>query len=273
MQKKKKNNFYKLKNTYALITGAAGLLGEQHAISLLDIGLNIILTDINENKILLLKKKLKKEYKNSNIIEYKMDVTDENSIKYLIKLLVKKNYFVKILINNAAIDSKVKKGSKMNYCGSLEQTSLQDWNKFINVNLTGAFLCSKFFGDQMAKKGGGVIINIASDLSLIAPNHSIYSKGNFKPIMYSVTKHGLIGLTKYLSTYWNHKNVRCNALSPGPVDFGQGKKFKEKLKKLIPLNRLAKKDEYKSAIQFLATDASSYMTGQNMIIDGGRTVW
>jgi len=273
MQKKKNNPLSYLNNTYSLITGAGGLLGEQHASALLDIKSNIILTDINEKKIFLLKKKLKKKYKNSNILHFKLDVSNENSVKKLHKFLINKKYFVNVLINNAALDSKVKKGNKMDYSGKIEQTSLKNWNRFIDVNLTGAFLCSKFFGSQMAKKGGGIIINIASDLSLIAPNHSIYLKGSYKPVMYSVTKHGIIGLTKYLSTYWNTKNVRCNALSPGPVDSNQGTNFKNKLKKLIPLNRLAKKNEYKSAIQFLATDASSYMTGQNLIMDGGRSVW
>ena len=147
-------------------------------------------------------------------------------------------------------------------------------NKHINVGLLGATLCSKFFGNMISKnKNGGVILNIASDLSIIAPNHHIYKKGIYKPVMYSVIKHGLIGLTKYLSTYWNLKNVRCNAISPGSIRNNQSKEFNVKIKKLIPLNRLAKKDEYKSAIQFLCSDASSYMTGQNLIIDGGRSVW
>ena len=135
-------------------------------------------------------------------------------------------------------------------------------------------LCSKYFGGLIAQnKSGGVIINIASDLSVIAPNHSIYNKGVYKPVMYSVVKHGIIGLTKYLSTYWNSKKIRCNALSPGSVEQNQSKKLIGKLKKLIPLNRLAQKDEYKSAIQFLCSDASKYMTGQNLVIDGGRSVW
>ena len=228
MPKKKNKNLNK--NSYALITGAAGLLGEQHAEALLDLGLNIVLTDINEKKISLLKNKLIKKYKKNSILYFKMNITNENSIKSVMTYIQKKKYFVNILINNAAIDSKVKKGSRMDYAGSLESTRLDDWNKFINVNLTGAFLCSKIFGTHMAKKGSGVIVNIASDLSYIAPNHSIYSKGEFKPVMYSVTKHGLVGLTKYISTYWNNKNIRCNALSPGPVDFKQGSTFKNKLK-------------------------------------------
>ena len=133
-------------------------------------------------------------------------------------------------------------------------------------------LCSKYFGYEMSKKKGGIIINIASDLSVIAPNQSIYKKNNFKPVTYSVIKHGLIGLTKYLATYWPNKNVRCNALSPGPVHNGQPKSFIEKLKKQIPMNRLANKDEYIGAIKFLCSKESKYMNGHNLILDGGRSI-
>ena len=155
-----------------------------------------------------------------------------------------------------------------------ENISLKNWKKHFDVGLTGAMLCSKHFGKMIIQnKKGGVIINIASDLSVIAPNHEIYKKGVFKPAMYSVIKHGIIGLTKYISTYWNSKKLRCNAISPGPVENGQSKIFIKKLKKHIPLNRLALKNEYRGAIQFLCSDASEYMTGQNLIIDGGRSVW
>ena len=138
-------------------------------------------------------------------------------------------------------------------------------------------LCSKVFGSSLSKRNGGVILNIASDLSVIAPDQRLYSsskkKRNYKPVTYSVIKHGLIGLTKYLSTYWPDKNIRCNSLSPGGVELDQSKEFKKRLKKLIPLNRMAQKSEYKSAIKFLCSDASSYMTGHNLIIDGGRSIW
>ena len=150
MPKKKNKNLNK--KSYELITGASVLIGEQHAEALLDLGLNIVLTDINEKKISLLKNKLIKKYKKNSILYFKMNITNENSIKSVMTYIQKKKYFVNILINNAAIDSKVKKGSRMDYAGSLESTRLDDWNKFINVNLTGAFLCSKIFGTHMAKK-------------------------------------------------------------------------------------------------------------------------
>ena len=265
---------FNLQGKYSLITGASGFLGEQHAIALLMINSNIILTDVNFNKLIFLKKKLVKAFPNLKVLIFKMDVTKEKSIKKISQYLKKKNIKINILVNNAAIDSKVKKNQSMTNSGQFEKTSSNEWTKHLNVGLMGSMLCSKIFGEIMSKtKQGGVILNIASDLSVIAPNHSIYKKGIYKPVMYSVVKHGLLGLTKYLSTYWQNKKIRCNAISPGPIENNQSKNFIKKLKKQIPLNRLARKDEYIAAIQFLCSDASSYMTGQNLIIDGGRSVW
>jgi len=138
-------------------------------------------------------------------------------------------------------------------------------------------LCSQVIGGEMVKnKIRGNIVNIASDLSVIAPNQNIYKykNNNFtKPVTYSVIKHGIVGLTKYLSTYWANKNIKVNSLSPGSVLNNQPKEFLSRIKKLIPMNRLAKKNEYIGAIKFLCTEDSNYMTGQNLVIDGGRSVW
>ena len=268
-----KNNF-DLSGKYSLITGAGGLLGLQHALALAEINSNLILTDIDYKKLKTIKQKVSIKYSEIDIVTYRMDVSKEAQIKKILKALLKKKINIDVLINNAAIDSKIKSNQKMTNSSKFENISLKEWHRHLNVGLTGAMLCSKIFGTNMAQNNiGGVILNIASDLSVIAPNHKIYKKGVFKPIMYSVVKHGLIGMTKYLSTYWNKKSIRCNALSPGPVQNNQAKSFIVKLKKEIPLNRLAKANEYKSAIQFLCSDASSYMTGHNLIIDGGRSVW
>jgi len=265
---------FNLQGKYSLITGASGLLGEQHAIALLMINSNIILTDVNFNKLIFLKKKLVKVFPDLKVLIFKMDVTKEKSIKKISQYLKKKKIKINILVNNAAIDSKVKKNQSMTNSGQFEKTSSNEWTKHLNVGLMGSMLCSKIFGEIMSKnQTGGVILNIASDLSVIAPNHSIYKKGVYKPVMYSVIKHGLLGLTKYLATYWHRKKIRCNAISPGPIEHNQSKDFIKKLKKQIPLNRLAKKNEYIAAVQFLCSDASSYMTGQNLIIDGGRSIW
>jgi NAD(P)-dependent dehydrogenase (short-subunit alcohol dehydrogenase family) len=198
----------------------------------------------------------------------------------LLRELNSAGILVTILINNAGINPKYDEVSKSGMKSRVENFELADWENQLRIGLTGAFICSKVFGSAMANSQGGVIVNIASDLSVIAPNQQLYEKGDLqpseqpvKPITYSVIKSGLIGLTRYLATYWHNDGVRVNALSPGGVYEGQEDEFVTKLSALIPLGRMAKVDEYHSAIQFLCSDASAYMTGQNLIIDGGRSVW
>ena len=185
------------------------------------------------------------------------------------------------MLNNAAIDPKVKKDLDVTETSRFENFSLQQWNLELAVGLTGTFLCSQVFGRIMAKdKKGGVILNIASDLSVFSPDQRLYRKKGLeesmqpvKPVTYSVIKTGLIGLTLYLATYWADKNVRCNALSPGGVFNNQSEEFVQRLSALIPLGRMASKDEYRAAVQFLCSNASSYMNGQNIVLDGGRSAW
>ncbi len=272
---------FNLSRKTALITGAAGLLGIEHAAALLECGAKVILTDINEQSLLEGKNILNKNFQPDNILTYVMDVSDSEQILETAKKIWSTNLRIDILINNAAIDPKVNSEQGVINTSRLENFGLDDWNMQIAVGLTGAFLCSKIFGTAMAKDGkGGVILNIASDLSVFSPDQRIYRKEGIveelqpvKPVTYSVIKAGLIGLTRYLATYWANKGVRSNALSPGGIYTNQGEEFVHRLSSLIPLERMAKKDEYKSAIQFLCSEASSYMNGQNIVIDGGRSVW
>ena len=262
-----------LKKKVALITGGCGLLGQEHCKALLEKGAIVYSGDIN----------LSKSDRFHNEKKYKqvyLDVTSEKSVKSALSQILDQENRIDILINNAAIDSKVRKKSSLDF-SRLENFSLSQWNREIEVGLTGAFLCSKVFGNYFAQNGGGVILNIASDLSVISPDQRLYLKDKnikkknqpVKPITYSVIKSALVGLTKYLSTYWLDGNVRANALSPGGVFTDQPSEFVKRIEKLIPMGRMAKINEYKAAIQFLCSDDSKYMTGQNVIIDGGRSVW
>jgi len=268
-----------LSTSSAIVTGAAGLLGQEHCASLAELGSTLILIDINSEKLAAGKSRLEANYPDCNIFVFTIDITSEEEVKILRNELEKINIFPNILINNAAIDAKVV-GNKIEST-RLENFDLSSWNFEISVGLTGAFIMSKVFGTQMAEhRISGVIVNIASDLSVIAPNQSLYeieglpkNEQPVKPISYSVIKAGLVGMTKYLSTYWAKDGIRVNALSPGGIFHNQSPEFVGKLEKLIPMGRMAAADEYRGAIQFLCTDASKYMTGQNIVIDGGRSVW
>ena len=275
------NKFFNLSGKTALVTGAAGLLGIEHSKALLENNCDLVLTDIDLEKLLLVKKQLENKALGSNIHIYNMDVSSKSSILKVFNKLEKSHIYIDILINNAALNPKVEKENMHKNFTRLETFSLDSWNLEISVGLTGAFLCSQIFGTAMSKSHkGGCILNISSDLSVIAPDQRIYKKSNLsegeqpvKPITYSVIKTGLIGLTKYLATYWIGKNIRCNSLSPGGIYTSQPDEFREKLSSLIPLGRMANKDEYKSAIQFLCSDASSYLNGHNLVMDGGRSIW
>jgi len=262
----------------AVITGGAGLLGPRHAIALAQLGANVIVTDLSDAQAQATAESVRKQTGNGHVEGIAMDVTDPASIERLDARLAADGRAATILVNNAAIDPKVDDSGPIN-SSRLEAFSIDDWNHQINVGLTGAVSCARVFGGRMANGSGGVILNIASDLSVIAPDQRLYRKDGVaeeqqpvKPVSYSVIKSGLVGLTRYLATYWADRNVRVNALSPGGVFNNQPDDFVARLADRIPMGRMAKVDEYMGAVQFLCTDASSYMTGQNLVIDGGRSV-
>ena len=272
---------FNLEGKVALITGASGLLGQQHAHALLESGATVILTDISMERLQLAKNKLSRSFRSELVVIKVMDVTKKDNIVSVSEGLGDQGLRLDILVNNAAIDPKVDKDKGLKESSRLENFTLDQWNLQVNVGLTGAFLCSQVFGSMMANDGkGGVILNIASDLSVFSPDQRLYRREGtpaemqpVKPVTYSVIKTGLIGLTRYLATYWAEQGIRCNALSPGGVFTEQDDVFVERLNNLIPLNRMANADEYRSTIQFLCSDASSYMNGQNIVIDGGRSAW
>jgi NAD(P)-dependent dehydrogenase (short-subunit alcohol dehydrogenase family) len=267
---------FDLNGRVAVITGGAGMLGQQHADAVAAFGAIPVLWDIRVDH--LAPGTLHKRF-GHRAAAIKVDITSPESVKAAGNEVIKQFGRVDILINNAANNPKMESASEVNF-SRLEHFTLDQWQSDIAVGLTGAFLCSRFFGEQMAQHGKGVILNVASDLAVIAPDQRLYRQAGLredlqpvKPVTYSVVKAGLIGLTRYLATYWCDKGVRCNAISPGGVFNGQPDDFVQRLNDLIPLGRMASIDEYKGAIAFLCSDASSYMTGANLIIDGGRSCW
>jgi len=275
----KVKDLFNLSGKTAVITGGGGLLGAKHAEAIAECGGVPVLLDIDEKLAQEKANRIGSEY-STRCIALRCDITKKSELENARDFLVREFGRIDILINNAATDPKVDEGSANVSLRRLEHLSLEQWNAEFAVGLTGAFLCAQVFGSLMAQQGSGVILNIASDLGLIAPDQRLYRKEGVpeemqpvKPVTYSVIKHGLIGLTKYLATYWAEKNVRVNCLSPGGIYSNQDPEFHSRLVKLIPLGRMASEDEYKGAIAFLVSDASSYMTGANLVVDGGRTVW
>lgn len=278
MTKKSSLDFFSLKDRVAIITGGTGLLGRHHGRAIASAGGTPVLLDLNESKAKEEAEKISQEF-NVPALGMAVDITSLDALVDASNIIMDNFNRVDILINNAANNPKVETNSKKEF-SRLENFPIDIWNADIAVGLTGAFLCSRVFGSIMAKEKKGTILNIASDLAVNAPDQRLYRKDGVakenqpvKPVTYSVVKAGLVGLTRYLATYWAEDGVRVNSISPGGVYAGQPEEFVAKLSKLIPMGRMANEDEYEAAVLFLCSDASSYMTGQNILIDGGRSAW
>lgn len=274
----KTNQLFDLTGRVAVITGGAGMLGVRHAEVIAEAGGCPILADIDEAAAVREAGKIAADY-GVDCLGIRADVTNKDDIINLRDVALQKFGRIDILINNAANDPKVKADNDTAW-SRFESFPIEMWNQDIAVGLTGAFLCCQVIGTEMAGGGGGVILNISSDLGLVAPDQRIYSKPGLpaekqpvKPVSYPVVKTALIGLTRYLATYWADKNIRVNAICPGGVQTDQPDEFLNKVTFRIPMGRMAGKDEYKGAILFMVSDASSYMTGATLVIDGGRTCW
>jgi len=273
-----KKDLFDLTDRVAIITGGTGLLGQQHAQAIGSAGAVPVLADLRLENVEPGSLKWKESF-GEQALAVQVDITQSESISELLKYVLDKFGRIDILINNAANNPKMEKTSEVEF-SRLEHFPLRQWESDIAVGLTGAFLCSQIIGSEMARRKQGVIVNVASDLAVIAPDQRLYrqpglsdDKQPVKPVTYSVVKTGLIGLTRYLATYWADCGVRVNAISPGGVYNDQPEEFVQRLSNLIPMGRMANADEYRAAIIYLCSDASSYMTGTNLIVDGGRSSW
>lgn len=273
-------NKFKIRNRVIIITGGAGFLGRKHAEAILDGGGIPVLIDISQESLKRAKEELLRAYPEGVIEIYRADIKDRNAMEQLAEEICEKYSRIDGLINNAANNPKVEGNAKNMKNIRFEDFPIDIWMDDLAVGLTGALVCSQVFGSIMAKHNKGVILNISSDLGIIAPDQRIYKKDGLaeeeqmvKPVTYSVIKHGIIGLTKYLATYWAQKGVRANSLCPAGVFNNQNEEFLDKLSNLIPMGRMADSDEYKGTILYLLSDASSYMTGATVVVDGGRSCW
>lgn len=267
-----------IKNKKIILTGGSGLLGRELVCKILENQASPIVLDINIESNQKLKKFIKRKY-NKNIEVFDLDITNETAVIKIFNKIKKKYKTLDALINNADFNPSINEQSK--YWKNLRETNLKDFKFSLDISLSGSFLMVKYFGELISQNTkGGSIINISSDLGVISPDHRIYNNGKvikkFKPIYYSISKHGMIGLTKYLATYNDFNNVRSNVIcSSGIFNSTKNidKKFIEKLKKTIPLNRLANSDDFNSTVMWLLSDSASFVNGAVIMLDGGRSSW
>jgi 2-deoxy-D-gluconate 3-dehydrogenase len=283
----------------AVVTGGAGLLGNEFCRTLMAAGARVVVADIDGEKAVSVADSLNKDVggfsndtnqSDKQAIAVETDVTSKDSVQLLVKSTLDEYARLDILVNSAALDPKVEPAgdqtvesqrAKEDKPDPLEEAfeafPLESWNHALDINLTGMFLCCQAAGKQMLKQISGVIINLCSIYGLVGPDQRIYQMPDettkFKPAYYSVTKAGVLGLTKYLATYYAGKGIRVNALTPGGIYNDQDDSFVKGYSDRTLVGRMAEKDEMNGALLFLASDASSYMTGANLIVDGGWTAW
>ncbi|OGY65319.1 MAG: hypothetical protein A3A16_02630 [Candidatus Harrisonbacteria bacterium RIFCSPLOWO2_01_FULL_44_18] len=271
MNKEKIFKLFSLKGKVAVITGGAGMLGREYARILSDAGAMVALFDVLPQKEI--NKRVKEISSSGRVMGMTMDITKEKQVKEAVKKVIKKFGAIDILINNAAATdfSGFKNSERF---APYEDFSLDVWEKEIGVGLTGALICSQAVIPFMKKAKSGVIVNISSTHGIIAPDNRIYGDGKFKAITYPVIKSGILGLTRALASYLAPYNIRVNSLVPGGVKAGYlDEQFEKDYSSRTMLGRMADKEDYAGAILFLCSDASSYMTGSSLIIDGGWTAW
>ena len=272
MKKNIIQKIFDLSNKTVVLTGSAGRLGTQFANILSEAGANLVLIDIDERKNKQLENLIKKNF-HTKTSAFNIDISDKTSLQLTKKNILKKYGTIDVLINNAFFNPSI---NQTNTTINFETFPLDLWNKVINTNLTGVFLCCQEFGQVMAKQKNGSIINISSIYGLVGADQRIYGKSKLNSqVSYAATKGSLVNITRYLASYWHRKNVRVNTLTLGGVEDTtyMKKSFIQRYSEKTILGRMAHKDDFNGALLFLASDASSYMTGSNLIIDGGWTAW
>lgn len=266
-------SMFDLSGRIAVVTGAAGLLGNAHCEALASAGATVIACDLDMVSAAAVANRIGPQH-----VGIGVDVTDEGDVQQMTEHIVERFGRIDVLVNNAAINDMVEHPTLLAERSMFEQYPLDLWRRVLDVNITGSMLCCRIIGSVMVRQGSGSIINIASTYGVVAPDQSIYQQPDgtqrfFKSAAYPVSKAGVIMLSKYLATYWGSMGVRVNTLSPGGVENGQDDYFVQQYSKHTPLGRMADVHSYQGALLFLASDASTYMTGHNLVVDGGWTAW
>lgn len=271
-------NLFSLAGRVAVITGGAGLLGIKHCEIIAAAGGIPVLVDLDSAKIDSAARKLRETF-GGEAWGVQADITQPDQVQGVLRQILQRHDRLDILINNAAIDAKVGDGTSTGFA-RVENFSLEKWDIELNVGLKGAFLCAQVFGGEMARRGRGVIINIGSEYGVNGPDQRLYRQEGLaeedqpvKPITYTVVKSGLIGMNRYFALYWGPRGVRVNAVSLAGVRAGQSAEFIRRYVQQVPLGRMAEPNEYQGTILYLCADASRFLTGVNLVIDGGKSCW
>ena len=269
-----KKHLFSLTGKVAVVTGGAGLLGQVFCQALVTAGANVAIIDLDKQAADKTATTIEKA-ETQKVIAVECDITSPESVSVMVKTVVTQLGGIDILLNNAA-----SKGSNLDqFFAPFENYSLQAWREVMAVNIDGLFLVAQSVGSQMKKQGGGSIIQVSSIYGVVAPDQRIYQGSEYNgraintPAVYSVSKAAVLGLTSYLSTYWADSKIRVNTLTPGGIASGQNSEFNQKYSNRVPLGRMGEASELTGALIYLASDASSYVTGQNIIVDGGLSVW
>ena len=278
---------FSLAGQVAVVTGAAGLLGRRHCLALAAAGARVVATDLDQAACEAVAREIAAvapaapaapAAASAVPMAWAADITRPESVQALRDAVLERCGAIDVLVNNAALNEKVESPLAAGEVLRFENFPLALWEDSLRVNVTGTFLCCQVLGGEMARRGAGSIVNIASTYAVVAPDQALYRQPDgtqtfFKSAAYPTTKGAVLALTRFLAAYWGRSGVRVNALSPGGVENGQDPGFVARYAARTPLGRMADPGDYEGALIFLASAASRYMTGANLIVDGGWTAW
>jgi 2-deoxy-D-gluconate 3-dehydrogenase len=267
---------FDISSRVVIVTGGAGMLGTNYAHTLSGAGAHVVIADIDGEKALHVAGEVT-DASGVKALGLPTDISDPDSVKHMVSKAVEHFGHLDALVNNAALDPKFDPAHQGEHTSRFEDLPFEAWQQALAVNVTGMFLCAQAVAPVMSEAGHGVIINVSSTYGLVGPDQRLYERegqpAQFKPVTYSVAKAAAIGLTLYLATYFAGTGIRVNTLTPGGVLAGHDEEFIRRYSAKTVLGRMAEADEIGSALLFLVSDASSYMTGANLVVDGGWTAW